>query len=252
MAGNELVLTGNFELTTLSGSLAEAVAEEMDGLGPMPFDRVKIPSGGGLAFEIPGDDPEQPESDTEILGIILDHHPVNAYWKEKFSGGNDQPDCSSLDGKAGLDRETGECKTCADCPFNKFGSDGNGKACKNMHRVYILRSGSPIPLLLTLPPTSLKSLRDYLGKRVVTRGLRCWEVFTKVKLQKERNTSGIVYSRAIFSKVGTLTPEQTKEVSAMAAELRRNNRTVDIQTDDFCEVQNKANLDIDYEEATEK
>ena len=38
-------------------------------------DRVKIPSGGGLAFELPGEDDENPESATEIVGVILDHHP---------------------------------------------------------------------------------------------------------------------------------------------------------------------------------
>ena len=57
MGKNEVATTnGNFDLVTLEGALAEAIAEEMDGLGTVPFDRVKIPSGGGLAFEIPGED----------------------------------------------------------------------------------------------------------------------------------------------------------------------------------------------------
>lgn len=42
---NELAVTAtNFNLVTLTGDMAEAVAEEMDGLGTIPFDRVKIPS----------------------------------------------------------------------------------------------------------------------------------------------------------------------------------------------------------------
>ena len=55
MAKNEVATTDKkFELVTLTGELAEAIAEEMDGLGSIPFERAKIPSGGGLAFELPG------------------------------------------------------------------------------------------------------------------------------------------------------------------------------------------------------
>ena len=37
------------------------IREELDGLGSIPFDVVKIPSGGGVAFEVPGDDPDNPD-----------------------------------------------------------------------------------------------------------------------------------------------------------------------------------------------
>jgi hypothetical protein len=53
-----LTIVQNFNLPAM-GSMNAAVQEEMDGL-PTTFDRVKIPSGGGLAFEVPGDDPGQP------------------------------------------------------------------------------------------------------------------------------------------------------------------------------------------------
>lgn len=38
----------------------EDLAEDMDGLR-LSFPRVKIPAGGVLQFEMPGDDPEHPE-----------------------------------------------------------------------------------------------------------------------------------------------------------------------------------------------
>lgn len=181
---NELAVTAtNFNLVTLTGDMAEAVAEEMDGLGTIPFDRVKIPSGGGLAFEIPGEEEDDAETAQELIGVILDHGPVNAYWANKFAGGNEQPDCSSFDGKQGVDRITGEIKDCATCPYNQFGSDNAGKACKNVHRVYILREDNPVPLILSLPPTSLKYMRDYIGKRVILKGFRCWQVLTKITLK---------------------------------------------------------------------
>lgn len=236
MAKNEVAVTnGNFNLVTLEGEIAEAIAEEMDGLGTVPFDRVKIPSGGGLAFELPGEDEDNPESATEIVGVILYHHPVNAYWREKFEGGNEQPDCSSYDGKMGIDRETGECKSCGDCPYNQFGSgdNGSGKACKNVHRIYILREGNPVPLVLSLPPTSLKFMRDYISKRILLKGMRCYHAVTKITLKKEKSAGGITYSRAAFTFVEKLAPEQIAAAEAMANTIKQTDRNIDVSDDDY-------------------
>lgn len=222
-----------FDLVTLSGDLAEAVQEEMDGLGSIPFDRVKIPSGGGLAFEVPGETEEDTESLTELIGVILDHNPVNAYWAEKFAGGNESPDCSSYDGKQGVVRDTGECRSCEKCQYNQFGSDGSGKACKNMHRVYILREGNPVPLILTLPPTSLKYLRNYIAKSIILKGYRCWQVITKITLKKEKSKDGITYSRAAFSLVDKLSDEQIKSTETMKDMVRSIYRTIGIEGDDY-------------------
>lgn len=233
MANEVAVTNSNFNLVTIEGEIAEAIAEEMDGLGSIPFDRVKIPSGGGLAFELPGEDEDSPEIEKELIGVILYHHPVNAYWKEKFEGGNEQPDCSSYDGKVGIDKETGECKDCASCPFNQFGSgeNGSGKACKNVHRVYILREGNPVPLVLSLPPTSLKFMRDYIGKKILLKGMRCHQVVTKITLKKEKSQGGIDYSRAVFTYVEKLTPEQIQAAEAMANTIKQTNRNIDVNED---------------------
>lgn len=233
MAKNELAVMENFELMTLEGEIAEAIAEEMDGLGSIPYDRVKIPSGGGIAFELPGEDDEEMESATELVGVIIHHHPVNAYWKEKFAGGNEQPDCSSYDGKIGVDRETGEYTECASCPHNQFGSDGNGKACKNVHRVYILREGNPVPLILSLPPTSLKYMRDYISKKILLKGMRCYHAVTKITLKKEKSSGGITYSRAAFTFVGKLSKEQIAAAEAMANTIKQADRDVDVENDDY-------------------
>lgn len=231
---NELAVTAtNFNLVTLTGDMAEAVAEEMDGLGTIPFDRVKIPSGGGLAFEIPGEEEDDAETAQELIGVILDHGPVNAYWANKFAGGNEQPDCSSFDGKQGVDRITGEIKDCATCPYNQFGSDNAGKACKNVHRVYILREDNPVPLILSLPPTSLKYMRDYIGKRVILKGFRCWQVLTKITLKKEKSKDGITYSRAAFAFVDKLTPEQAQQAQAMRDMVKATYRTIEIDSGDY-------------------
>ena len=237
MSKNEVaVVTGEtFDLQVLAGDMTEAIAEEMDGLGTIPFDKVKIPSGGGVAFEVPTEDEDNPDMEKELVGVILYHHPINAYWQTKYDGQNNQPDCASYDGKTGVHMETGECINCANCEFNKFGSDdnGRGKACKNMHRIYFLREGNPVPILLTLPPSSLKGLRNYLGKKVVLKGMRSYQVITKVTLKKEQSGDGIPYSRAVFTSVGVLTPEKLEMAKQYAESIKASNQNVEITEDDY-------------------
>lgn len=218
---NALVNPETFALTPLSDDLAQMLSEELDGMGQVPFDTVKIPSGGGLAFEIPGDDPDAPETVQSLLGVIVHHHPINTYWEHDFDGSNNLPDCSSMDGKRGVDNKTGEVRDCASCPFNQFGSGKNGgKACKNGHRIYLLRENELLPILLTLPPTSLKAFKEYLAKRLVMKGKRSTEVLTAIKLEREKNGDGIVYSACVFRKAGDLTKEQVAAIQPTIAQVK--------------------------------
>ena len=72
-----------------------------------------------------------------------------------------------------------------------------------------------MPIILALPTTSLKYLRDYIGKRILLKGLRCYDAVTKITLKKEKSADGITYSRAAFSFVEKLTDEQRAEAKAM-------------------------------------
>ena len=217
---NEITTKVDFNIIPMDEKQLAVMAEELDGLGQIPFDVIKIPSGGGLVFEVPGDDPENPDTEKVIRGIIVHHHAVNAWWKEAYTGGNAAPDCASLDGKLGVDMVTGETKRCDTCLFNQFGSadNGNGKACKNGHRIYILREGEMLPLMISLPPTSLKALKDYLAKRLIMKGIRPVDVITEISLAKEKNADGISYSKCVFKKAGELSPEQ-KALSYAASDF---------------------------------
>ena len=228
-----LAVIENFELPAVSGNMGAAMAEEMEGL-QLSFPRVKIPSGGGLAFEVPGDDPENPDAEKELVGVIVDHHPVNAYWQDKYSGANNPPDCASMDGKIGVDQD-GNRKPCNSCPMNEWGTaeDGRGKACKNMHRLYIIREGEMLPLLLTLPPTSLKNLSDYIALRVVSKGMRSYGVVTKVSLKKAQNAGGINYSQAVFALAGKLAPAQVSAMADYSLGIKSMTRSVAIGDEGF-------------------
>ena len=230
-----LAVIENFELPAVSGNMGAAMAEEMEGL-QLSFPRVKIPSGGGLAFEVPGDDPENPDAVKEVVGVIVDHHPVNAYWADKYAGANNPPDCASMDGKVGMDQD-GNRRPCNSCPMNEWGTaeDGRGKACKNMHRLYIIREGEMLPLLLTLPPTSLKNLSDYIALRIVSKGMRSYGVVTKVSLKKAQNAGGINYSQAVFALAGKLAPAQAAAMADYSLGIKSMTRSIAIGDEGFIE-----------------
>lgn len=232
MSKNEIVVVNDFQVPAVA-DMGALFQEEMQGL-TFDFDRVKIPTGGGLAFEVPGDDEDNPDMEKELVGVIVDHHPVNAFWADKYSGQNNPPTCSSMDGKQGIDIETGEIKPCNSCPYNVFGSaeDGRGKACKNMHRVYIKRSDELFPILLTLPPTSLKNFSNFLAKRVLGKGRRSYEVLTKVSLKKATSSQGIAYSQAVFSVVGVLPKEMAEDMQKYAEQIKTLTRGVEITQED--------------------
>ena len=228
---NELIKTNTgYIIPNVSNDVTEGIAEELNGLN-ISLDKVKIPAGGGLAFEVPGEDPESPDSEKEVVGVIVDHYPLNSFWTEKYTGQNVAPECFSTDSRTGTGTPGGEC---AKCPYNKFGSgeDGQSKACKNAHRLYILRSGELYPVVITIPPTSLKSLSDYLAKRIVTKGLRSYGVVTKLTLKKATNNTGITYSQVQFSLADKLTPEQTEIMKAYGESIRTVTRTIDLTETD--------------------
>lgn len=240
MAKNEVAKVEEFEVVALGADMAEMVArsdmkemlaEEMAGLGDISFDRVKFPASGGITFELPGEDEEHPVPSSEIVGIIVDHHPVNAYWAEAYgSGSASRPDCASMDGTHG-----NSGRLCASCPYNEFGTadKGQGKACRNMHRLYILQSGEAIPIVLAIPPTGIKALRDYIGKRLLLRGLQPHKVVTRISLKKDKSKDGSDISRPVFTCLQALSPEQIEKVAGARALCQKMRQQVDISSDDL-------------------
>ena len=96
---NEKALTAvqSFALAPISSEVTDLIKEELDGLGQIPFDTVKIPAGGSVTFELSGDDPDNPEVVQTLTGVIVHHHAVNSYWPGEFDGSNNVPDCSSAE-----------------------------------------------------------------------------------------------------------------------------------------------------------
>jgi len=239
--------TKNTELTAMENStyLTEAVdlnalfSEEMDGLRPT-FERIKIPAGGGISYEVPGDDPDSPDTVKEFQAVILHHHPVNSYFKDKFNGAANPPECSSINGKVGVVRDTGECRDCKTCPYAAFGSGENGgMACKQKRALYLLREGEILPIIMTLPTGSLGEFTKYIT-RLVAKGKHANSVVTKFALKKAQNSTGIAYSQVTCATVRALTPAEKDAVSSMSAQVKAMASTVTIE-----EVEEEALLPID-------
>lgn len=58
-------------------NMAGMMAEELDGLD-MSFERIKIPSAGSTVFEVPGENPGEPDTVKEFSAVILYHHSLHA------------------------------------------------------------------------------------------------------------------------------------------------------------------------------
>lgn len=203
---------------------SEDLADDMDGL-QMTMQRVKIPGGGNLQFEIRSDDPDNPDYERKLVGVILYHHLANAYWPEGSEyDDNVPPFCQSFDGKQGYGEPGGVCAACA---FNQFGStaNGSGKACKNMRQIYLLRSGEYLPLQLSLPPTSLRPFNDFMNLAFVARRRPSYSAIVEISL-KRAESGGYTYSVATFRKVRDLDGEDLAAVKSYSMNFKEQVKTL--------------------------
>ncbi|MEQ8156890.1 MAG: hypothetical protein ABRQ25_18770 [Clostridiaceae bacterium] len=203
-------------------NINNAMSEELEGLDTT-FERIKIPSAGSTVFEVPGEDPNEPDAVKEFSAVILYHHPLHAYYQNKYTGGNNPPDCGSLDGVIGIGTPGGSC---GKCPFNQFGTGENGsKACKNRRRIYVLREGEIFPMLLSLPTGSLKEFSRYV-KRLLGKGKKSNSVVTRFSLKKATNSSGIAYSQAQFAALRNLTAEEYALINNLSEQVKAYSQNV--------------------------
>lgn len=215
MADKEIMVPNDF--TALKDfNLAEVMSTELAGMD-ITFDRISIPAAGGQAFEVPGELPGETDMVKDFTGVILFHHPLFGYYRDKYTGGKNAPDCASYDGIVGVGNPGGVCAT---CPLNQFGSGENGgKACKGKRRLYILREGELIPIILTLPIGSMKAFSVYI-KQLLAKGKKSTGVVTKFSLTKATNAGGVAYSQAQFKVIRLLSDAELPFIEKMAEQVK--------------------------------
>lgn len=229
---NEMIPVNTGFLALADFNMNEGMAEELDGLEG-GFDQVKIPAGGATMFELPGDEADEPETVKEFSAVILFHHPILQYYKEKYTGGSNPPDCGSFDGVTGEGDPGGAC---AGCPLNQFGSgENNSKACKTRRRVFLLREGELFPLILSLPTGSMKEFSRYI-KRLLSKGKKSNMVVTRFSLKKATNNSGIAYSQAQFRIDRPLSSEEQILINKLSEQVKGYSRRVGFDVEEPAEM----------------
>jgi hypothetical protein len=163
--GTELVPFNEYSVAKVNATDLMEILQENVGGAITEFDlqRAKVPTGGMTAWVLPSLDGED-EIVQHIDGVIVYHREPRAFWKQSIDegGGNNPPDCSSVDGKLGVGDPGGECSV---CPMAEWGSkdhgESRGQACKQMKLIFLLRPESLLPMALFLPPTSIRPVRQY-------------------------------------------------------------------------------------------
>ena len=241
MAKNEVAVTGNFDLVSMYTGMDEEMKAELEdemadlGDGGIEYRAIKMPSGKVKSFTVEGDDPDDPDQEKELIGVMVFTHQMNARWIGDFGGESRVPVCSSWDAKTGLDTETGAVTECDRCPYNQFKDDGSGiprKECKNMRRIYLMLSGKPNLYMLVVPPTSLRDVRTQL-KRIMSNGVAYTRSILSFTLTGAVSKGGQDYAKISIKKVGELAPEQAQLVKAMREEIKSAYKNVSITADDY-------------------
>jgi len=218
----EIAKTEETPLAIMAPESKQAIAYLSEAAGPQglsiaDLDRITVPAGGSVAWEIPSLDGT--ESAKAFEAIILEQHDVRRYYAVGLeqSEGSAPPDCWSLDMQQGEGTPGGAC---LHCPLAQFGSDarGVGQACKAYKSLFLLRPDEIKPLILSIPPTSLKFARKYL-LNLASRAISFAHVVTEFSLVKTKSGSGISYGQVAFRMARRLTDTEQKAIAAVRETL---------------------------------
>lgn len=207
------------------------VEANLGGESITPFDltRIKVPAGGGTAWDVPT--LSGSEMQKSIEGVLIHVARRRAYWASNDPSG-EPPDCSSADGEYGVGKPGGSCDL---CPLNEFGSakngEGRGKACKESRLLFMMRPTDRMPIVVAAPPGSLKAIKQY-ALQLSNHGLPMFGVVTKLELSKVNNKDGIAFSQIKPSVSATLPKESIDAMRSYAASLKDLFAATSVDRDD--------------------
>jgi hypothetical protein len=162
--------------------------------------KMSIPSGGGSSFDYPTLEGIEPKKDVE--GVIVSFNDFRAFWDSPYDGGQTPPDCYSNDLQIGIGEPGGECPS---CPNSQWGSDANnsGQACTLKRRLLFIPEDRTLPVVLDVPPSSLKPAREYF-LNLASFGKKFFHTVTKFSLETDKSGDGIKYSKLKLERVRDL------------------------------------------------
>jgi hypothetical protein len=210
-----------------------------------PFDRIKMPSGGGITFELQDENGEATPCPA-LKAIVIGFKPFKSWYEKTYDQRDPDeemplPDCFSADTitGSGCNCESYQIpagQACASCPLNQWGSSrrgGKGKECHDRMRVWFLLEGYAVPMYIDLPKTSLTNFKDY-RKRLTKKAKVIYGVVTVIKLEKAKSETKIDYSKATFNSAGDLAPSERAAVRQYMDAISNSLR---IERDTITEIQ---------------
>ena len=222
------------------------------------LDMVKVPSGGVTLWTIP-DVIEGEINSKTLDGIVVLQRNIRSWWRIGFDEraaagvGAQAPDCASQDGVWGIGHPDGHPDlvedtpgapvfayeafdengnpvngprkvtryACEACPLAAFGSgkNGRGQACRQNKLLYLLTPESALPIVLKVPPSSIKLVQGFF-LRLSGKAIKPWGAVLAFALRKTQGGAGIDYSEIVPEFRARLTPEAVKRIEATADALR--------------------------------
>lgn len=184
--------------TALTSAQTE-IQKELEGLsdtvGNIGGNIIKLDQTRGEYFELPG--LGQAESPMDV--VIVDYIATNYFYPGKYNKDNIvPPDCFAIgrklkDMKPSKNSLDIQSDSCAACPNNEFGSDGNGKACKNGRRLAVLPPDAAPDaeiMILNVSPTGLKNFDSYVVSVGAKMGTIPVGVITEVSIVPSKGGQG--------------------------------------------------------------
>jgi len=197
-------------------AVKEAFATNIASGSITEFDLPRIkPVNGEALWKIPTLEGHQTAQSIE--GVIVFARDTRAYYPGKEIK-NQPPDCSSLDGITGVAKAGvnlgGDCKK---CPMAQWDSaqDSGAQACKQSKQLFMLRGNSMFLEVVSLPPTSLKAVRQFFLK-LVTQGVQYHQCIVRIDLVEAKNAQQQPYGKADLKFVRRLSADE----AARAADFR--------------------------------
>lgn len=182
---------------------------------------------GGNEHKLLRPDDGTPAASIELVILRAPEAVSKVYYKSSFiDGSNVKPDCQSVNGVR-PDKSIAKPvhPQCADCPMNQWASriseEGKaGKACTDVKRLAVVpqknirNEAMGGPLLLRIPPASLKELKTY-ADALMGHGFHYAAVATRIQFDMDK-----AYPKFTFSAIRALTDEEADDVIAMRDDPR--------------------------------
>lgn len=228
----ELVKTEDFKLAiaemdiaTLTQSIADIAGPS--GIDPRMMPKVHVPAGVVPQGQKPKWAVPDGESVDTIEGVLIHIRYPRALFEKPYKPGvADPPQCASEDSITGVGIPGGLCNGDAEkgipkCEYNEWGtrkifdptSDSNAKACGEQRMLYVLRSGSVLPLTIQVSPGSLKPYTQFSLSMIDHGGIK-FGYLVEFGLVVEGG-----YSQITFARKGKLSDDQREAVKVYAKEI---------------------------------